>query len=62
MPYDPGMKFAERDGIVFRFGSDRPKELPIGWGVQVNERGMVIPFQLSVNSVRTAVKSTDPKG
>ena len=62
MPYNSMMKFPERDGIVFNFGSDRPKGLPMGWGIQVAESGMVFPFHMNVDSVRSAVKSTDPKG
>jgi hypothetical protein len=61
IPYDPQMRHPERDGIVFGFGENRPKGLPIGWRAQVMENGMVYPFEMDVNAVRTAVKNTTPK-
>jgi hypothetical protein len=53
-------RVAERDAIVFKFGADCPKELPAGWTIQVVENGMVTPFEMDVDDVRTAVKETKP--
>jgi hypothetical protein len=61
MPYDPRNQHPERDGIVFTFGQDRPKGLPNGWIIPVMENGMVPPFEMDVNDVRTAVMKAKPK-
>ena len=61
MPYNPNTMHPERDGIIFRFGADRPEGLPIGWGVQVMENGMVLPFRMYVESLRSAVAKTKQK-
>jgi hypothetical protein len=61
MPYDSRMQHPERDGIVFKFGADRPSELTIGWTIPVTEDGMVFPFQGHIDGVRMVVKNTNPK-
>jgi hypothetical protein len=61
MPLDPRMQYPERDGIVFWFGDDRPKGMPIMWRIPVMEDGLVHPFDMDVDEVRAAVRRTNPK-
>ncbi len=45
MPYDPRLRFPERDAIVFEFGANRPKGLPTGWRIPVTREGLVPMFE-----------------
>lgn len=61
IPYDSRMQHLNGDWIIFNFGENRPKELPVRWGSQVMEDGMAHPFQMDVPDAQTAVKKTKPK-
>jgi hypothetical protein len=60
-PYVSDMQYPELDWIVFILGKNRPKGVIGSLQIPVTESGMVGPFRMNVEDLRTALKKTKPK-